>query len=348
MQYALGFRDLGWDVTFIDQLDVEAPDKVGRFTDVMRRFGLADSFCLLVGNSGRTIGLDMPDVLARAKRARLLLNIMGFLKAADILGAVPMRVFLDIDPGFPQMWCQLKLHDAFEGHDAFVTIGENIGRPGCTVPTCGRTWITMPPPISLQFWPVATDAGRTRFTSVASWRGAYGPVEYEGRTYGLRAHEFRKLVQLPARTGLPFELALDIHDADDRDRSLLESHGWTLVPPQAVAGDLEAYRRYIQRSFAEFMVAKNMYVQSNSGWISDRSLCYLASGRPVLAHDTGFDARYRTGAGLLPFSTLEEAADGAAAIAADYERHRHAARQLAEAEFDARRVLARLVRQLES
>ncbi len=255
-------------------------------------------------------------------------------------------MFLDIDPGFGQMWRELGLADIFAGHDRFVTVGANVGRPGCEVPTCGLEWITTAPPVVLDQWPAAPpDAGRGgAFTSVASWRGPFGPIEYGGRTYGLRAHEFRKFFDVPARTRLPFEVALDIDAADAKDVAALDTNGWRRADPAAAAGDVDRYRRYIAASRAEFMVAKNLYVRTRGGWFSDRSACYLASGRPVLAQDTGLADHYPLGAGLLTFSSPAEAADAAREIDADYDRHCRAARAVAEEHFDSDKVLGRLLK----
>jgi hypothetical protein len=159
-------------------------------------------------------------------------------------------------------------------------------------------------------------------------------------------HEFRKFFDLPRRTDLPFELALDIHRDDYRDRERLEAAGWTLADPRSVAGSPEGYRKYVQESGAEFMVAKNMYVQTRSGWLSDRSLCYLASGKPVLAHDTGWTNNYDGGHGMVPFTSLDEAEEGARWIARDYAHHARAARAFAEEHFDAKRILSRLATNL--
>src|SRR5262249_48091878 len=156
------------------------------------------------------------------------------------------------------------------------------------------------------------------FTTIASWRGAYGPVDFRGKTYGLRVHEFRKLASLPKSTGEPFEMALDIHPADAADRTLLEKNGWTLVEPSTVSNDVWRYRSFIRNSTAEFMVAKSMYVETQSGWFSDRSSCYLAAGKPVLAQDTGLKRLYPVGEGLLTFSTLDEAIWGVREIMRHY------------------------------
>jgi len=254
-------------------------------------------------------------------------------------------VFLDIDPGFGQFWDQLGLHRPFAGYDAYVTIGLNIGRDDCTIPTCGLDWIVTPPPVVLEWWP-PSDVPGDAFTTIASWRGAYGPLEFRGQSYGLRAHQFRRFVDLPGLTGRPFELALDIHPAETSDLALLTDKAWSIVDPRAVAGDPLSYRRFIGGSLAEFCVAKDLYVRSRGGWISDRSLCYLASGKPVLAQETGFSRHYPTGEGLLTFTTLEEAVMGVEEIARRPGRHARAARALAEEYFDSDKVRGRLLQEL--
>jgi glycosyltransferase involved in cell wall biosynthesis len=91
------------------------------------------------------------------------------------------------------------------------------------------------------------------------------------------------------------------------------------------------------------MCAKPIHTQLKTGWFSDRSIAYLASGRPVLAEDTGFTERLATGAGLLPFRNIEEAVEGAAEIDGNYNRHSRAAREMAETLFDSQRCLAAML-----
>ena len=362
LQYLLGFRRLGWDVLFLDRLEPEmCRDESGRsvpleasrnlayFLDVMRRADLGGSYGLLSDGRTHAAGLSRGEILERVRRSAALINVMGFLDDEEILAAAPARVFLDIDPGFGQMWQAIGLHETFLGHDAFVTIGENIGQATCAIPTCGLNWITNRQPVVLDEWPAADVPTRMQgpVTTVATWRGAFAPVEYEGTTYGLRAHEFRKFASLPRLVDQEFKIALDIHSNDSKDSDLLTSHGWTLVEPEAVASDPWRYRDFIQGSAAEIMIAKGMYVQANSGWFSDRSICYLASGRPVIAQDTGLRDCLPTGEGLLTFSTLDEAVEATSAIKRDYPRHARAARRLAEDLFDSSKVLGRLVKQLD-
>lgn len=355
LQYLRGFRRLGWDVTFIDRLDPEmCVDDEGRrspvngstnvryLESVFERAGLLGSLGVLTCKGACSFGLDRPELIKRARRSALLLNVMGYLDDQEILEAASFRVFLDIDPGFPQMWQDQGLHTSLRGHDAYVTLAAKIGSDDCTIPTCGRDWITTVPPVVLTEWPVSP-ARDDRFTTVASWRGPFAPLQQGDVTYGLRVHEFRKFLSLPSLTGKPFQLALDIHEAESLDLQRLQDNGWQLINPRAVAGDPGQYRAYVQESFAEFMVAKNMYVQSRSGWVSDRSVCYLASGKPVLAQDTGLKERYPTGEGLVTFSTLDEAVEGVERITRDYERHCRAAREIAEEHFDSDIVLPRLL-----
>ena len=358
LQYLLGLRRLGWDVLFVDRLEPgmcageggePAPfaesANLRYLAEVMERFGLGDRWSLLYDGGREVAGLDREEVIARTARSGVLINVMGYLEDEEILDAAPVRAFLDIDPGFGQIWQALGLHDLFRGHDRFLTVGGRIGSADCGVPTCGLEWIPVKPPVQLEEWPVGSDRG-SRFTSVASWRGAFGPLEYQGRTLGLRVHEFRRFFELPERSPAEFEVALDIDEAENKDLRALRRHGWQLADPREAAGDPWRYRDYIQRSSAELMVAKNLYVETRSGWFSDRSACYLATGRPVLAQDTGLDGLVPTGEGLVTFSTLEEAVAGVEEIEGDYERHSRAAREIAEEFFAAGRVLPRLLEDL--
>jgi hypothetical protein len=357
LQYLLGFRKLGWEVLFIDRLEAEmCVDAQGRPADpersvnvsyldrVFTEFALGDRYAVFDAD-GLTIGIAREQVLDEVSRAAVLINVNGFFNNEEVLARAPLRAYLDIDPGFAHMWRALGLHDAFQGHDVYVTVGEGLGTPGCTVPTGGIDWITTPQPVVLEQWPVQHGSGRA-FTSVGSWRGPFGPIEFEGVTYGLRVHEFRKFADLPRRVSAQLEIALDIDEADARDVELLRSGGWTLRDPREIASDPWRYRSYVQDSSAELMVAKNIYVRSRCGWFSDRSICYLASGRPVLAQDTGFGRHHSVGEGLLSFSTLDEAVEGVERISADYTTHSRAARTLAEEEFDSDRVLGRLLAEL--
>jgi hypothetical protein len=352
LNWLLGLRDLGHEVVFLDRLDAAMlePGEEGAssrgarwLAEAMAAAGLADGFCLLL-EGGETAGLSRARALELVGRSSLLLDFNGFLADDELLAAAPRRAYLDIDPGFAQMWSTLGLADPFAGYDAFASVGLNLGAPECTVPNVGREWVTTTQPVLLERWPVGV--GGDAFTSVGSWRGPFGSVEFEGETYGLRAHEFRRFAKLPELVDARFELALDIDPADAADVARLEAGGWVLSDPGAVAAELERYRAYLQGSLAEISIAKNMYVRSRGGWFSDRSACYLASGKPVLAQDTGFGAKLPVGEGLLAFADPEGAAAAAVEVLAAPERHARAARELASEFFDSRKVLPALLERL--
>ena len=349
LHWVLGFRKLGWSVLFLDRVD-PAPDvhespQVQRFLETMESFGLANSFSLDIGPDEEPIGLSRRTVLERVGAADLLVNVMGYLTDAELLARARRRVFLDIDPGFGQMWQALGLCDLFRGHDAFVTVGTRVGHADCRVPTCGITWIPTLPPVVLDHWAPSLKRG-ARFTSVGRWRGPWAPVEYNGERYGLRAHEFRRFAGVPRECGLDFEIALDIDPEDHKDVWRLIDGGWQLSDPRSVSATPQDYRQYVQNSLAEFGVAKGMYVQARTGWVSDRTACYLASGRPAIVQDTGVGDALETGEGLLTFSTPEEAISAAHSVHDDWNRHARAARALAEERFDSDRVLSTLIEEV--
>lgn len=346
LQWAMGLRSAGWPVLFLDRLDprpgLRRSRQVERFVDIMRLFRFEGSYSLDLGPDEEPIGLSRHEVTRVVKGADFLLNVMGYIDDPTLLAAARRRVFLDIDPGFPQMWHALEYCDMFAGHDAFVTVGRNVGRADCTVPSRGLDWIPVNPPVVSSLWPVSEEK-RGAFTGVGSWRGPYDPVVFQGQTYGLRVHEFRRFASVPRHSGLPFEMALEFDPADSSDAARLEDGGWRLVDPQHVAGGPLHYWRYVRSSRCEFLVAKNMYVRSRSGWVSDRTACYLMAGRPALVQDTGLQGDLAAGEGLVTFRTPEEAVDGARRLDAEWPRHARAARALAMEHFDARRVLRGLV-----
>ncbi len=292
-------------------------------------------------------GLTYADLLDLAADADLLVNISGHLAVEPLRRRPARQVYVDDDPGFTQFWHASGMLGArLEGYDHYFTFGENIGSPACTIPVGDIDWRPIRPPVVLEMWPVSGEGDRDRLTTVASWRGPYGPVQYGSTTFGLKAHEFRKLLELPERAPQTFEIALDIHPADHKDRASLEERGWRIVDPRACVPDPAAYRRYVQASGGEFSAAKGAYVQTESGWFSDRTACYLASGKPALVQDTGFSRNVPVGEGLVAYRALDEAVDGAANIARDHERHARAARALAEAYFDSDLVLGQLIDQV--
>lgn len=359
LNWMLGLRRLGLDVVFVDRLErdmlaapdgpVESSPEMAWIQSVMTAAGFGGDYAVLVDGGAGCLGMSRDELRRRTDGAAALLNFMGYLDDRDVCGSVERRVFVDIDPGFGQLWRAEGLHDPFAGHDAVATVGLRAEAPGSIVGRTGLPTVATLPPVVLDHWRAGGPpaAARPRITSIATWRGPFGPVEHEGERYGLRVHEFRRYLDLPRRVpGVDFELALDIDPADASDSSALHDGGWRLSSPRDVVGDLVAYRAFIEASSAEVLVAKEMYVRSRSGWFSDRSACYLAMGRPVIAQDTGFSEHLPTGEGLLCFDDPDGAAAAVAGVAADLGRHARAARAVAARHFDACRVLPSLLDRL--
>ncbi len=353
LSWVLGLRRLGLDVVFVEQISsgvcVDArgtPAPVERSVNlafsrtVVDAFGLAPVSSLIVDDGAQVIGMPEEELLTRAESAAALVNISGHLTYEPLMRRLAPKVYVDVDPGFTQYWHAAGRPLGLERHDVHVTVGQNVGTEYSPIPVDGISWRHVRPPVVLDEWPPGPDADPRRFTTVGSWRGAFGPVTWEGRTFGLKVHEFRKFAALPRTAPATFEIALDIHPADATDRVLLESHGWHLVAPRRVAGSPQSFRHYVRTSGAEFSVAQGIYVETRSGWISDRTAHYLAAGKPVLVQDTGAGRTLPTGEGLLCFATVEQAAAGVREVVQDHERHRRAARELAVTWFDSDVVLS--------
>lgn len=343
LQWVLGLRALGHDVVLVEPAEA-TPATAAGFASVVRRFGLEGRAALVDPATGATTGLERAALERAVAGADLLLNVSGMLADPGLLAAADCRVFLDLDPGFTQLWHAAEGIDmGFGHHDRFVTVGRRIGGPDCAVPTCGRDWLATSPPVALEHWPVATELRHDALTSVGHWR-SYGSITHDGVHHGQRAHAMRPLAGLPRLApDTAFRPALGIHPDETEDLAALAAGGWELLDPAVVAATPDTYAAFVRGSWAELGIAKSGYVASQCGWFSDRSVAYLASGRPVLAQDTGFGAHLPTGAGLLAFSTAEEAAAGVAELRGDYARHRRAARAVAEEAFAADRVLPALL-----
>jgi hypothetical protein len=310
---------------------------------VTAQFGLSGRSALLC-DTGEGEGIALADLRDLAAGGALLVNISGNLAEPSLRDLFARRAYVDIDPGFTQFWhAQGNRGARLAGHDRYFTIGEKICRPDCLIPPGDFAWRPTRQPVVLEDWPLcplaAPGGPAARFTTVATWRGPYGPVEHDQRRFGLKVHEFRHYVSLPRLVPASFEAALAIHPTEVADLNLLAENGWHLVDPTAVAGTPAGFRAYVVASAAEFSVAQEMYVASRSGWFSDRTTRYLATGRPALVQDTGLD-HLPVGKGLVTFRTLDEAVAGAEAILDDYPGHARAAREVAESCFDSDLVLA--------
>lgn len=326
VNWMLGMRAAGLEPLLVDRLDPTLGDVragIDWVADVMAEAGLHDAWSMQLPD-GEWAGQSPVTVRQRSAGA-VMVDVMGYM--GDRVDGVAARAYVDIDPGFGQMWSHLGLTSAPTGYDAYFSVGLAIGAPWCEVPDDGIHWSPLPPPVALDRWPVSPRRG-ARVSTVASWRGPYSPLVLDGRRLGLRAHAMRPFASLPVRARQPFDIVLDIDESDRLDAEELRRCGWNIRRPNAVA-TLGAYRDFVSGSTAEICVAKEIYTELGTGWLSDRSACYLAAGRPVVMTDTGVGAYLPTGDGLLTVSDPAAAVAAFDELARRPEHHREAARALA-------------------
>jgi hypothetical protein len=369
LHYVLGLSTLGHDVYFAEDSD-DVPSCYDPLRDVtdgdpayglafadetFRRFALAGRWAYYDAPAREWKGDGAGRIIEICRTADLLLNVSGVNRMRDWFRGVPRRCLVDTDPAFTQIRHRLSPEArayALE-HTSLFSFGANIGQPGCQVPSDGFSWEPTRQPIALEHWtadrwrPFRAAPWRSRrFTSVMLWN-SYPPVEYEGVRYGTKWHSFQQYTSLPGVVRARLELAAGslrwAWSPPDVPESELRRHGWRVRDPRGVTRDSIIYRRYIVGSDAEFSLAKEGYVVSRSGWFSERSAAYLATGKPVVAQDTGFSTWLPSGLGLVAFGNLDEARAGIESVSALYDVHRRAARDIAAEYFDGRRVLTALL-----
>lgn len=357
LQYVLGLREMGHRVCFVEPLpagsirpaeiaDPGTSVNVRYFKHVVETFRLNGVAALILpGQDRRSVGMSYEHIQSVCVQADVLLNVSGMLADPELIAAIPLRVYLDLDPAFVQIWDRQGIDMRFDAHTHFVTVGLALGSDECAVPLCGREWITSVQPVVLNYWPPGDSIQCDALTTVGNWRG-YGSVELNGELLGQKAHSLRDLMRMPLLTEERFVLAMAIHHEEERDLRALSECGWRLLDPRRVAGHPEHYGSFIRHSKGEFGVAKSGYVKSRCGWFSDRSVCYLASGRPVLAQDTGFTRYLPTGRGLFAFRGENDVLQAIGCVNDDYAGHSRDARGLAESLFASEKVLSRLLHEV--
>jgi hypothetical protein len=356
MQYVHGLRQVGCDVYWLERFRGSGGrQERSRVEGLLRRlegYGLAGKAILCTDAGGERaqgaeytyIGVSRSEAHELFKRADLLLNF-HYAIDAELLACFRRTALVDIDPGLLQMWMgtgQLSVAP----HDVYLTTGETVGTRSAPFPDGGLEWVHIRPPVCLDLWPYTYDPRCEAFTTVTNWWGEWATEMVEGRPVlydNSKRIAYLAFAGLPRLTSQPLELAVHLVSADGEERRMLEQRGWRIRHTSGVSSTPELYRAYIQRSRGELSCVKPSCVKMQNGWISDRSLCYLASGKPVVMQDTGPSSYLPFGDGILSFSTSEEAAAALAAVNADYERHCWSAREIAETFFDAQQIAERIL-----
>lgn len=355
LQYALGFRRLGCQVHWLESLastgdQSEDERRVRGLARALAPFELGGRVIAFTGPTRRGdlpqrdyIGTDHGEAEAVFGGADLLLNFNYHLHP-QLLARFRKTALVDIDPGLLQHWITER-QVRISAHDVYFTISEAVAAGSNRIPNCGIPWQHMPRAVSLHHWPhVEADDGAP-FTTISSWWGGEWVTSGDDFYDNNKRASFLQFIDLPASLERRLELALLLskRDNDKADQALLKRHGWHIRDAREVARTPATYRSYIARSRGEFSCAKPSCMKFRNGWISDRSLCYLASGKPVVVQDTGPCSYLPAGEGLLRFSTLDEAAAALAEVDSRYELHQRAAREIAETYFDATQTAAAIL-----
>ena len=358
LQYLAGFRSLGHDVYVLEKspypgscyqprtntMSDDCGPALAWLRPVLERFDLADRWCY-VDSAGEYHGMGrarVAEVLASADVFLELATHGHWLEEAD--GAT-RRVLIDGEPGFSQMVMERarSAGRALPDHDAHYTPGLNIGTSASTAPSAGREWRTILPAVLID---VIRPTGREPdgpFTTVMNWK-SHRTLEFEGVHYGQKDVEFERFMDLPRRAPARLEVAVS---GSSVPLQRLEAAGWSVRAANDLSASVDGYWDYIRRSRGEFSVAKHVFVATNCGMFNERSALYLASGRPVVAEDTGFSEHLPCGRGLMAVRDLDEAVEALQEVETDYASHSKWARELAVDHFDAREVLARFLSELE-
>lgn len=359
LHHLIGFRDLGCEIHYVEdhgswvydpmkQTPVRDPaPNLKILDDVLKRFGFAGCWTFYNKERDEYVGSSRERYHQLFAEADAVINLCGASHSREAHLAAPCRVYLQTDPG--QLQVELSRREALASelsrtYNFFFTYAANIGQADCRLPTGPLKWHPTVPPVHLEQW---GSRGRMAepgapFTTVGTWHNRGGDVEISNETYfWSKDVNFRKLLDVARRSGQQIELATDLDSGPDYETA--RAGGFTFRPVVPLSLDLDSYRDYIERSRGEFTAAKDIYVRTRSGWFSDRTVCYLAAGRPAVTQRTGFEKFIPEGVGLLGFDTADEAVDAIKRINADYSRHCRMAREIAAEYFDGAKVLTRIL-----
>jgi hypothetical protein len=354
MQYVEGLRRCGCEVYWLEHLDNGDPrqdtSRAEALVHRLKRYGL-DGKVILYRDAGTElgvgrdyVGMTHAEATAVFGRADLLLNF-HYVMDPELLACFRRTALVDIDPGLLQVWMSAGQLEVAR-HDIYLTTGDTVGTASASFPDGGLHWLHIRPPVCLELWPYTYDADCEAFTTVTNWWGIWVPETVDGRQVlydNTKRAAYLAFAELPRLTTQPIELAVHLAAGDTADRQLMEERDWRIRHASEVSRTPEMYRSYIQRSRGELSCVKPSCVKLQNGWISDRSLCYLASGKPVVMQDTGPSSYLPFGEGIFRFSTPAEAVEALATVNTDYAKHCRAARDIAESYFDAREIAERIL-----
>jgi hypothetical protein len=348
LNWSLGLKELGCTVTWLDQL---TPDSSRSSTELLSSlrsrlepYGLAERIAVWTNGdqipadlSGKCIGIDT------VGDCDLLIDL-NYRTPAGVVQRFRRSALIDIDPGLLQTWVNAG-EMSLVPHTLYYTIGETVGRASAQFPDLGLEWHYVPPPVCLEWWPPVRTTPPAPFTTISHWISKDWLEDAEGRLYSNEKRTgFLPFLDLPRHTSQRLELALWLRKEEDAgERAMLEDRGWVVRDSSSVSSTPWDYQSYIQSSLGEFSCVKPSCVKFQNAWISDRTLCYLASGKPAVMQHTGPSRMLPDAAGLFRFRDLQQAATQLETAVADYEVQCRLARRLVEEFFDSKKVLKTLL-----
>ena len=363
MHYVLGLERLGYEAWYVEDHGANPYDPrensvvmscgyaVGFVREMMERHGLGHRWAYWDAIRDEYHGLSRERVRALYGEADALINLCGATRLRDEHMACPVRIMVDTDPVYEQIKyakADAAAREYLDAHTHFFTYGENLGAPDCPVPLSGVPWQPTRPPVIPDLWRPPPDSGEASsrssacYSTIATWENKGKNIEFAGESFVWSKHvNFLKFLDVPRRSGRCFTMAMLPPTLEVETE--MTGCGWRLTDPRPVSADMASYADFISGSRGEFTVAKDIYVRPNSGWFSDRSVCYLAAGRPVVTMRTGFGKFHPAGRGLFEFSTMDEVLGALDAIDSDYAGHSRAAREIAAEHFGAEAVIGALM-----
>lgn len=356
LQYVIGLKNMGHQVLFLEDSDCFAscynPIMYEVTTDpsyglqfckhLFTKYNLQYNWSYYDEHTNSWFGLSKRAVETFCNKADVVLNLSGINPIREWWSNIPARFYIDTDPAFTQIkhLTNNGTLEAAKGHTHFSTFGENFGKAICSVPYDGFDWKPTRQPVVLSKWNISQPKTNCRWTTVMQW-DSYKSLVYKGSVYGMKSAEFDAYIDLPSKVQDNFELALGSQSAP---KQKLEAAGWKITDPLAVTLTTETYQQFISNSKGEWSVAKQGYVVTNSGWFSERSAVYMASGRPVIIQDTGFSDFLPVDSGLLTFTNMAEAISCIEEVNRNYGKHCNKAREIVEEYFDSNKVLSQLLK----
>ena len=348
LNWALGLKDCGCRVIWSEPINPNIPINISlkRINDLksrLRNYGLSE-YLAIWSETNDPLPKEVLQTclgIEEASTSDLLLNTRPG-QHPEIVDRFKRTAFLDIDPGLLQYWIS-KGYINIARHDIYFTIGETVGASDLTIPDCGVEWLYTPPCVNLDHWGVCQPSENASFTTVSHWYMADEWIELENEGFmNDKRSGFVPFLSLPSVTNQSLELAINLN-GDEKEKNMLENLGWTVREAHEISSTPRDFQHYIQGSKGEFSCAKPSCVRLQNAWISDRTLCYLASGKPAVIQHTGPSRFLPDSAGIFRFRDIKEAALSLDKVAEDYDQQCLLARQLAEEYFDSRKVVGRVL-----